>query len=160
MPPLSKTWVSTFLSPCILPQIYLYDVCNQLVDVMHEPCRGRGGPDVPQDAIQALDVALKHSTTLNPTAFSVARAFFFPDPTNTRSLTGGAEVRKLQWLPSCAYTYLKPPSSVPSSLAYLPLWSLLLHQRSCSVAGRRVSFFPGSLNAPLFVRFMLQICTT
>lgn len=51
-----------------------------------------GGTDIPQDAIQCLDVALKHGTMLNPLCTSVNRAFFFPDPDSTHSLSNGAEV--------------------------------------------------------------------
>ena len=58
-------------------------------------CRGQGGSDIPQDAIQALDVALKYGTLLNPLCTAVSRAFFFPDPDTTHSLGGGAEVQHL-----------------------------------------------------------------
>ena len=54
-------------------------------------CRGRL-PDVPQDAIQALDVALKQSVLMHPTAIVLSRAVFFPDPSTTGPLPGGAEV--------------------------------------------------------------------
>ena len=43
-------------------------------------------------AAQALDVALKHSTSMNPRAQAFARAFFWPDPDKVRPLGGGAEV--------------------------------------------------------------------
>lgn len=53
---------------------------------------GFAGGDIPQDAIQTLDVALKHGTMLNPLSTTVNRAFFFPDPQATSSLGNGAEV--------------------------------------------------------------------
>ena len=55
-------------------------------------CRGRES-EMPQDAIQALDVALKHATMMDPRCTPVARAFYFFDPSAVRSLGGGAEVR-------------------------------------------------------------------
>lgn len=56
-------------------------------------CRGRcGGSEIPQDAIHALDVALKHGTSLRPECQSFARAFFFYDPSIVRPLGNGAEV--------------------------------------------------------------------
>ncbi len=67
------------------------------------PCRGDGAPDIPQDAIQALDVALKHGTLLNPLCTAVNRAFFFPDPDTIQSLGGGAEVLLLLLSPSQIY---------------------------------------------------------
>ncbi|KAK9827384.1 hypothetical protein WJX81_005044 [Elliptochloris bilobata] len=54
--------------------------------------RGKGGADIPQDAIQALDVALKHNTAMNPKCQAFARAFFWQDPDKVRPLGGGAEV--------------------------------------------------------------------
>ena len=47
---------------------------------------------MPQDAIQALDVALKQSVLMNRTAIVLSRAVFFPDPSTTAPLPGGAEV--------------------------------------------------------------------
>ena len=58
-----------------------------------DDCRGRcGGSEIPQDAIHALDVALKHGTSLRPECQSFARAFFFYDPSIVRPLGNGAEV--------------------------------------------------------------------
>ena len=55
-------------------------------------CRGRyAGTEFPQDAVQALDVALKHGTALNPECHAVARAFFFRG-SQTKSISNGAEV--------------------------------------------------------------------
>lgn len=44
-------------------------------------------------AAQALDVALKHNTSMNPKCQAFARAFFWQDPDKIRPLGGGAEVR-------------------------------------------------------------------
>ena len=54
---------------------------------------------MPQDAIQALDVALKHAAMMSPILVPVARAFF--NPGTARTLGAGAEVG--QWLlnPTC-----------------------------------------------------------
>jgi len=49
-------------------------------------------------AAQALDVALKHSTSMNPKAQAFARAFFWPDPDKVRPLGGGAEVVSIRVL--------------------------------------------------------------
>ena len=46
-----------------------------------------------QDAVQALDVALKHSVSLRDDTQVFARAIFWRDDTKVRSLGGGAEVR-------------------------------------------------------------------
>ena len=46
---------------------------------------------MPQDAIQALDVALKHSAMMSAVLVPVARAFY--NPSTAKSLFGGAEVR-------------------------------------------------------------------
>ena len=60
-------------------------------------CRGHGGPEVPQAAIQALDMALKHTASLDPRCQVSIRSIFWHDPAKIRSLGGGAEVR----LPIC-----------------------------------------------------------
>lgn len=52
---------------------------------------------MPQEAIQALDVSLNHSISLNPQCQSVARAFFFEGGLK-QNLGFGAEVS--QFLPS------------------------------------------------------------
>ncbi len=52
-------------------------------------CRGRS-TEMPQDAIQALDVALKHSAMMSAVLVPVARAFY--NPSTAKSLFGGAEV--------------------------------------------------------------------
>ena len=46
---------------------------------------------MPQDAIQALDVALKHSAMMSAVLVPVARAFY--NPSTRKSLFGGAEAR-------------------------------------------------------------------
>ena len=59
-------------------------------------CRGESsGAEVPQDAIQALDVALKHGTALRDDCESLARAFFFRNSPSF-SIGNGAEVRLTQ----------------------------------------------------------------
>ena len=58
-------------------------------------CRGGGPPELPQDAIQALDVALKHGTLLNPMCTGINHSFYFYDPKTTHTLGNGAEVGTL-----------------------------------------------------------------
>jgi len=74
--------------------------------------RGQGGGDVPQDAIQALDVALKHGTALKANCQAFARAFFWDDPTKVRPLGGGAEVRLPLELPALAAAFCTQLCSV------------------------------------------------
>ena len=58
-------------------------------------CRGESnGGEVPQDAVQALDVALKHSTALRDDCDTMARAFFFHNCPSF-SIGNGAEVTPL-----------------------------------------------------------------
>jgi len=63
----------------------------QLTRLLHT-CRG-GSNEMPQDSIQALDVALKHPAMMSPLLVPVARAFY--NPRTARSLYGGAEVSEL-----------------------------------------------------------------
>lgn len=53
--------------------------------------------EVPRDAIQALDVVLRHAAAMRPNCVAVTRALYFHDPRDVRRLGGGAEVR-LRWL--------------------------------------------------------------
>ncbi len=55
--------------------------------------RRGGSNEMPQDSIQALDVALKHPAMMSPLLVPVARAFY--NPRTARSLYGGAEVSML-----------------------------------------------------------------
>ncbi|KAK9804830.1 hypothetical protein WJX72_007669 [[Myrmecia] bisecta] len=53
--------------------------------------QGRSGGEIPQDAVQAMDVALKHSSHNNPDCTAAGRAFFFSSGL-VRSLGNGVEV--------------------------------------------------------------------
>lgn len=65
---------------------------NADIERIGSDCRGEGPPELPQDAVQALDVALKHGTLLNPMCTAVNHGFFFYDPRTTHTLGNGAEV--------------------------------------------------------------------
>lgn len=54
-------------------------------------CSGNLGEEIPQDAVQALDVALKHSMSYRDDVKAFARAIFWRDPTKVRPLGNGAE---------------------------------------------------------------------
>ena len=59
-------------------------------------CRGKNpGADFPQDAVQALDVALKHGTSLNAATEAVGRAFFLRNE-RSHPIGRGAEVGDLR----------------------------------------------------------------
>lgn len=60
-------------------------------------CRGNQY-EVPQSAIQALDITVRHSANMHPTAVPLARATFFPGPRTISRLEGGAEVPS-PWTP-------------------------------------------------------------
>lgn len=47
--------------------------------------------EVPRDAIQALDVVLRHAAAMRPNCVAVTRALYFHDPRDVRRLGGGAE---------------------------------------------------------------------
>lgn len=51
-------------------------------------CRGHVEQDMPQDALQALDVALKHSISYRDEVKMFARAIFWRDPTKVRPKVG------------------------------------------------------------------------
>ena len=76
--------------------------------------RRGGSSEMPQDSIQALDVALKHPAMMSPLLVPVARAFY--NPRTARSLYGGAEV-----------TMLKNDRSVEASKYDLILLAFLRH---------------------------------
>ncbi len=85
---LSLGWVRQYLgcrrlasTQCLLATVIIRFICL---------CRGRSA-EMPQDAIQALDVALKHAAMMSPILVPVARAFF--NPGTARTLGAGAEVR-------------------------------------------------------------------
>ncbi|CAD7705067.1 unnamed protein product [Ostreobium quekettii] len=50
-----------------------------------------GGLDIPKDAIQALDVVLRHSASMDPNCTPVGRSLYFWDPSKRQPLGGGAE---------------------------------------------------------------------
>ena len=59
-------------------------------------CRGKAkGSAMPQDAVQALDVALKNGASNHPDCVTLPRAFFFYDPNLVKTVGGGAEVKSL-----------------------------------------------------------------
>ena len=60
---------------------------------IHVFCSLYGDSPIKRAAAQALDVALKHNTSMNPKCQAFARAFFWADPDKIRPLGGGAEVR-------------------------------------------------------------------
>ena len=62
-------------------------------------CRGKNKGPLPQDSVQALDVALKNTASNHPDCVTLPRAFFFYDAQAVKSVGGGAEVR----LSMCAY---------------------------------------------------------
>ena len=47
-----------------------------------------GGIDLPQDAIQALDIALRHSAMMEPSCIPVARSLYFFNPNQRHLLEG------------------------------------------------------------------------
>ena len=47
---------------------------------------------MPQAATQALDIALRHTSSMNPSCQVFNRSFFWHDPSRIHSLGGGAEV--------------------------------------------------------------------
>ena len=60
---------------------------------------------MPQAATQALDIALRHTSSMNPSCQVFNRSFFWHDPSRIHSLGGGAEVT----------------ASADSSFAFFPL---------------------------------------
>lgn len=54
-------------------------------------CRGEEGIDLPQVALQALDVALKHSVSYREEVKTFARAIFWHNPLKIKPLGNGAE---------------------------------------------------------------------
>ncbi len=54
-------------------------------------CSGGEGEEIPQDAVQALDIALKHSVSYRDDVKTFARAIFWHDPTKVKPLGNGAE---------------------------------------------------------------------
>lgn len=61
--------------------------------VITKGCRGNVRT-MPQTAIQALDVAVRQSVYMHPTAIALARAVFFPDPRTIFALPNGAEASR------------------------------------------------------------------
>ena len=58
-------------------------------------CRGGGGQDFPQEAIQCLDIVLRSSMALRPDVATFARGFFFTEPQFCSSIGNGAEASTL-----------------------------------------------------------------
>lgn len=55
-------------------------------------CSGKAQGPIPQDAVQALDVALKNTASNHPDCVTLPRAFFFYDREMVKTVGGGAEV--------------------------------------------------------------------
>ena len=55
-------------------------------------CSGKAKGPIPQDAVQALDVALKNTASNHPDCVTLPRAFFFYDKEMVKTVGGGAEV--------------------------------------------------------------------
>ena len=62
--------------------------------------RGKAQGALPQDSVQALDVALKNGASNHPDCVTLPRAFFFYDPDVVKPVGGGAEERLLHPCPS------------------------------------------------------------
>lgn len=54
-------------------------------------CSGKAKGPIPQDAVQALDVALKNTASNHPDCVTLPRAFFFYDREMVKTVGGGAE---------------------------------------------------------------------
>ncbi len=67
-------------------------LCTQHAEYVHVCCRGKAKGALPQDAVQALDVALKNGASNHPDCVTLPRAFFFYDPDVVKPVGGGAEV--------------------------------------------------------------------
>jgi hypothetical protein len=52
-----------------------------------------GGRPPSREAIQALDVALRHGAAMHPSCVAVGRGLFFYDPATVTALGGGCEAR-------------------------------------------------------------------
>ena len=67
-----------------------------------------GGAEVPQAAVQALDIALSHAMRMKPDCWSIAKALFL-DTGIKRPLSSGAEVGLifLTYLEAAADPYLR-----------------------------------------------------
>lgn len=59
---------------------------------MRQWCRGALSGDTPQDALQVLDVALKHSPSLRENCLSTPAALFLDEPQSLRPIGDGAQV--------------------------------------------------------------------
>lgn len=64
-------------------------------------CSGKAKGPIPQDAVQALDVALKNTASNHPDCVTLPRAFFFYDREMVKTVGGGAEASCL--CPSLCY---------------------------------------------------------
>ena len=66
--------------------------CCALVNTLVGFCRGKAQGALPQDSVQALDVALKNGASNHPDCVTLPRAFFFYDKDVVKPVGGGAEV--------------------------------------------------------------------
>ncbi len=64
----------------------------QHAESVHVCFRGKAKGALPQDSVQALDVALKNGASNHPDCVTLPRAFFFYDPEVVKPVGGGAEV--------------------------------------------------------------------
>ena len=64
-----------------------------MLDTVSAPCcRGLSQGNLPQDAVQCLDVALKQPALFHPQVVTLPRAFFVEDPASAIGLGGPSEV--------------------------------------------------------------------
>ena len=61
--------------------------------MLYALCSGKAKGPIPQDAVQALDVALKNTASNHPDCVTLPRAFFFYDREMVKTVGGGAEVK-------------------------------------------------------------------
>ena len=79
-------------------------------------CSGKAKGPIPQDAVQALDVALKNTASNHPDCVTLPRAFFFYDREMVKTVGGGAEVS----CKSAAGVQLRPMHPFMHSMASNP----------------------------------------
>lgn len=100
-------------------------LCTQHAKSVHVCCRGKAKGALPQDAVQALDVALKNGASNHPDCVTLPRAFFFYDPDVVKPVGGGAEVCLLH--PSFLDLSTFRVSVALVSLLVIPLKDLLVY---------------------------------
>ena len=99
-------------------------LCTQHAKSVHVS-RGKAKGALPQDAVQALDVALKNGASNHPDCVTLPRAFFFYDPDVVKPVGGGAEVCLLH--PSFLDLSTFRVSVALVSLLVIPLKDLLVY---------------------------------